>query len=78
MSDMEDEDDRLPPDLRPDPRTIALDRGDALLLVVDVQERLAAAMDPKEFAAVLKNVETLVKTAAKLREAFTSDLPSVV
>ena len=44
----------------------ALDRANTVLLVIDVQERLAAAMDPARFAQVLKNNEILVETAKTL------------
>lgn len=50
----------------PDPRTLALDRAEALLLVVDVQERLAAAMNPDALAALEKNAAILVKAARRL------------
>ncbi len=50
----------------PDPRTLTLDRSDALLLVVDVQERLAAAMNPAALAAVEKNAIVLIKVARRL------------
>lgn len=54
------------PDPRPDPRTVALDRADALLLVVDLQERLASAMEPAALARVLKNAEILLRAALRL------------
>ncbi len=63
--DEHDHDD-APPDTRPDPRTIALDRADTLLLVVDIQERLASAMEPGALAGVLKNAEVLLKAAVRL------------
>ena len=50
----------------PDPRTLTLDRDDALLLVVDVQERLAAAMNPAALAITEKNVAVLIKVARRL------------
>lgn len=37
----------------------ALDRAHAALLVVDVQERLGAAMDPAWFERSLRNTDTL-------------------
>ncbi len=40
--------------------------GDSLLVLVDVQERLAAAMDPVVFAAVLRNARILVQAAQLL------------
>ena len=52
---------------RPDPRTLALDRGDALLLVVDVQEKLAAAMPQQARAQFEKNVILLVRAAQRLQ-----------
>ena len=53
-------------DNRPDPRTVALERGDAILLVVDVQERLVSAMEPQALARMLKNAETMLKAALRL------------
>jgi len=50
----------------PDPRTLALDRADALLLVIDVQERLAAPMQPEPRAAVERNIAVLLQAAPKL------------
>ena len=50
---------------------LALDRGDALLLVVDVQERLAAAMPQDAMARLQKNASVLVRAAHRL------DLPVV-
>ena len=51
---------------RPDPRRYSLDRNDAMLLVVDVQERLARAMPPEALAAVEKNIAILIKAAVRL------------
>ena len=51
---------------RPDPRTLALDRKEAFLLVIDIQERLSAAMPVAERAAFEKNVQTLIKAALRL------------
>jgi nicotinamidase-related amidase len=45
---------------------LALDRNTAALLVVDVQERLGAAMDPARFERSLKNTEILVESAKTL------------
>ncbi len=45
---------------------LALDRNNTVLLVVDVQERLGAAMDPAGFARSLKNTEILVESAKTL------------
>lgn len=50
----------------PDPRALALDRGEALLLVVDVQDRLAAAMPPAGMAALVKNTGVLIRAARRL------------
>ena len=50
----------------PDPRTLALDRGDALLLLVDVQEKLARAMPEEGMARVTKNAGILLKAARRL------------
>jgi len=50
----------------PDPRTLALDRADALLLIVDVQEKLAAAMNAAGLAALEKNAAILVRAARRL------------
>jgi nicotinamidase-related amidase len=49
-----------------DPRTVSLDRDDAILFIIDVQERLCAAMDPEAVAAMTKNIRTLMKAAQKL------------
>ncbi len=51
---------------RPDPRRFSLDRDGAMLLVVDVQERLAQAMPPDALAAVEKNLSVLIKAAVRL------------
>jgi len=45
---------------------LALDRGNALLLVIDVQERLANAMQPAPLAALKKNAEVLIRAARRL------------
>ncbi|HYV67989.1 MAG TPA: isochorismatase family protein [Myxococcales bacterium] len=50
----------------PDPRTLALDRSDALLLLVDVQEKLARAMPEEGMARVTKNAGILLKAARRL------------
>ena len=44
----------MPSDL-PDPRALALDRGDALLLLVDVQDKLARAMPKEGMARLTRN-----------------------
>ena len=49
-----------------DPRSLALDRGDALLLLVDVQDRLAQAMPPEGIARLIKNAGVLLKVARRL------------
>jgi nicotinamidase-related amidase len=46
------------------PSDLALDRDDALLLVVDVQEKLAAAMDGRE--QMEKNIAVLIRAARRL------------
>lgn len=51
---------------KPEPRDIALDRADALLLVVDVQEKLAQAMEPGELSALVKNTAVLLRAAVRL------------
>jgi nicotinamidase-related amidase len=48
-----------------DPR-LALDRANAVLLIIDVQERLGAAMDAVRFERLLKNTEILVESAKTL------------
>ena len=45
---------------------LALDRGNALLLVIDVQERLATAMPPAPLARLKKNAEVLIRAARRL------------
>jgi nicotinamidase-related amidase len=45
---------------------LALDRGNALLLVIDVQERLATAMQPAALARLKKNAEVLIRAARRL------------
>jgi nicotinamidase-related amidase len=50
----------------PKPNRLHLDRKRAALLVVDVQERLSAAMPPEAFAAALANMRRLVQGAAVL------------
>ena len=49
-----------------DPRSIALDRADARLLVVDVQEKLASAMEAAAMEKLSRNVAVLLRTAARL------------
>jgi nicotinamidase-related amidase len=62
----DDDHDHEGPDSRPDPRTVALAREETLLLIVDVQEKAAAALDPRLLAPVLKNLETLIRAALRL------------
>jgi nicotinamidase-related amidase len=45
---------------------LALDRADALLLVIDVQERLAAAMPKAQLAELEKNAAVLIRAAKRL------------
>jgi len=40
--------------------------ADSVLLVVDVQEKLAAVMPPEQMARLVKNVEVLLEAAARL------------
>jgi len=56
------------PDRRglPGPDSLVLDRSRALLLLVDVQERLVKAMQPGDLARVEKNAAILLKVAARL------------
>jgi nicotinamidase-related amidase len=49
-----------------DPRSIALERDDALLLLVDVQERLCTAMPPESLALLVRNATVLLRAAARL------------
>jgi len=44
---------------------LSLERGRAALLVIDVQERLAAAMPPDPMAALVRNVCVLIETARR-------------
>lgn len=44
----------------------ALERDQAALLVIDVQERLGKAMEPERYARMLKNTRTLVEGAKLL------------
>lgn len=47
------------------PAQLAVDPARAVLLVVDVQERLAAVMPDEGMAALLKNLGTLIETARR-------------
>jgi nicotinamidase-related amidase len=49
-----------------EPINLALDRANALLLVVDVQERLFKAMPEAGQAPLVKNLEILIKAARRL------------
>lgn len=49
-----------------DPTTLALVPERAVLAIVDIQERLAAAMDPEALAQVEGNVSILVELARRL------------
>ena len=49
-----------------DPSRLALDRERALLLVVDVQEKLVRAMPPESVARVEKNAGILITAAKRL------------
>jgi isochorismate hydrolase len=46
--------------------SLALDRSDALLLVIDVQERLATAMQQERLAELEKNAGVLIRAAKRL------------
>jgi nicotinamidase-related amidase len=48
------------------PRSLALDRGDALILLVDVQDKLARAMPAEGMARLKKNATVLLKAARRL------------
>jgi len=50
----------------PDPRALTLDRGDALLLVIDVQDKLARAMPKEGMDRLTKNASVLLKAARRL------------
>lgn len=45
---------------------LALDRGDALLLLIDVQERLCTAMPSEGLARLQKNASVLIRAARRL------------
>src|SRR5205823_1917047 len=45
---------------------LALNRAEALLLVIDVQERLATAMPPGALAALEKNAAVLIRAARRM------------
>ena len=49
-----------------EPLDLALDRDQALLLLVDVQERLASAMPRDTLAQLTRNAEVLLRMAARL------------
>ena len=46
--------------------TLALDRADALLMVIDVQEKLAAAMPKAPLAELERNAAVLIRAARRL------------
>ena len=46
--------------------SLALDRADALLMVIDVQEKLAAAMPKAPLAELEKNAAVLIRAARRL------------
>lgn len=48
------------------PRNLRLDRNDTVLLVVDVQERLGAAMPQDRFETLVKNTGILLEAATTL------------
>ena len=48
------------------PRSLALDRGDALVLLVDVQDKLARAMPAEGMARLKKNAAVLIRAAKRL------------
>ena len=62
----QDPDDGPPRDLRRDPRALSLEREDTLLLVIDVQERLALAMEPAALSAMTAALGLLLRAAARL------------
>lgn len=49
-----------------DPRALSLDRRDAVVLLVDVQERLSRAMPEDALAQVTRNADVLLRAAARL------------
>jgi len=49
-----------------DRRSLALDRGDALVLLIDVQDKLARAMPAEGMARLKKNASVLLKAARRL------------
>jgi isochorismate hydrolase len=44
-----------------------LDREKAVLLVVDVQQKLIPSMDPAVYASILRNIDLLIKGTAELK-----------
>lgn len=48
------------------PSRLALHRDDTVLLVIDIQERLGAAMEPARFERLVKNTGILIQTAKTL------------
>jgi len=47
--------------------TFRLDRKKAILLVVDVQQKLIPSMDPAVYARTLKNIDLLIRGSAELQ-----------
>ena len=56
---------------------LALDRNDALLLVIDVQDRLASAMPPEARAQMEKNAQVLIRAAKRLLRLYRYAEPPV-
>jgi nicotinamidase-related amidase len=50
----------------PDPESLVLQRDGALLLLVDVQEKLSKAMQPEALAQLEKNAAVLLRAAVRL------------
>lgn len=48
------------------PSRLALNRDDTVLLVIDIQQRLGAAMEPARFERLVKNAGILIQTAKTL------------
>ncbi len=46
--------------------SLSLDRDDAILFVIDVQERLAAAMQPEALERLVRNTTLLIRAATRL------------
>ena len=52
-----------------DPARFRLNRAEAVILFIDVQERLSAVMEPAAFAAVQENLRRWIEGARILRGA---------